>query len=62
MSVCSLQQNNGVAAFQTVPHVHVHVIPKVPGPFPPAQPPALMPHEQPARLAEHLSRFWPDVG
>ncbi len=23
-----IQQHNGVAAFQTVPHVHVHVIPK----------------------------------
>jgi histidine triad (HIT) family protein len=30
-----IQQNNGVAAFQTVPHVHFHVIPKrADAPFP----------------------------
>jgi histidine triad (HIT) family protein len=57
-----IQQNNGVAAFQTVPHVHVHVIPKIPGPFPPAQPPELVPYEERAELAERLSRHWPVVG
>jgi diadenosine tetraphosphate (Ap4A) HIT family hydrolase len=57
-----VQQNNGIAAFQTVPHIHVHVIPKLPGPFPPAQPPELMPYEERARLADHLSRYWPTDG
>jgi histidine triad (HIT) family protein len=56
-----IQQNNGVAACQTVPHIHFHVIPKVPGPFPPAQPPELMPYEERAKLAERLSRHWPLV-
>ena len=57
-----IQQNNGVAAFQTVPHIHFHVIPKVPGPFPPAQPPELMPYEERAELAERLSRYWRVAG
>jgi histidine triad (HIT) family protein len=53
-----VQQNNGVAAFQTVPHVHVHVIPKSPGPFPPATTPEIVPNEERARLAEVLRRHW----
>ncbi len=38
-----VQQNNGAAAFQTVPHIHYHVIPKTAGPFPPVEPPAVIP-------------------
>ena len=53
-----IQQNNGVAAFQTVPHIHVHVIPKIPGPFPPRQPPELMPSRERSELAKRLSRHW----
>jgi histidine triad (HIT) family protein len=53
-----VQQNNGVAAFQTVPHVHVHLIPKPPGPFPPATTPEIVPHEERARLAAVLRRHW----
>lgn len=54
-----VQQHNGVAAFQTVGHVHVHVVPKVPGPFPPAEPVPRLPLEERVRLAESLRRHWP---
>jgi len=53
-----VQQNNGVAAFQTVPHVHFHVIPKVAGPFPPIEPPELIPPDERATLASELRRHW----
>jgi histidine triad (HIT) family protein len=54
-----VQQHNGVAAFQTVGHVHVHVVPKVAGPFPPAEPvPRLSPEER-LRVADTLRRHWP---
>lgn len=53
-----IQQHNGVAAFQTVPHVHFHVIPKVPGPFPPLETPPVVPAAERAKLAAHLRRHW----
>jgi histidine triad (HIT) family protein len=53
-----VHQHNGVAAFQTVPHVHVHVVPKAPGPFPPATTPEIVPHEERARLARVLRAHW----
>ena len=54
-----VQQHNGVAAFQTVGHVHVHVVPKVPGPFPPAEPVLRLPLEERVRLADTLRHHWP---
>jgi histidine triad (HIT) family protein len=54
-----VQQHNGVAAFQTVGHVHVHVVPKVPGPFPPAEPVPRLPLEERMQLADTLRRHWP---
>jgi len=56
-----IQQNNRVAAFQTVPHIHFHVIPKVPGPCPPSQPPEVVPYEQRAELATRLRAHWPSA-
>jgi histidine triad (HIT) family protein len=53
-----VQQNNGVAAFQTVPHIHFHVIPKTAGPFPPIEPPALIPSDERAALADELRPHW----
>ena len=54
-----VQQHNGVAAFQTVGHVHVHVVPKIPGPFPPAEPVPRLPLAERVRLAESLRGHWP---
>jgi histidine triad (HIT) family protein len=53
-----IQRNNGAAAFQTVPHVHLHVIPKVAGPFPPVEQPRLIPPVERAALAADLRRHW----
>ena len=53
-----IQQNNGAAAFQTVPHLHVHVIPKVAGPFPPHEPPEVIPPDERRALAVELRRHW----
>lgn len=53
-----VQQHNGEAAFQTVPHVHVHVIPKVPGPFPRPEFPQVIPNEERVQLAEVLRAHW----
>lgn len=53
-----VQQNNGAAAFQTVPHLHFHVIPKVAGPFPPLEPPELIPPDERAGIAADLRRHW----
>jgi len=53
-----VQQNNGAAAFQTVPHIHFHVIPKVAGPFPPHDPPQPVPAEERSALAQELRRHW----
>lgn len=53
-----IQQNNGVAAFQTVPHVHFHVIPKRPGAFPPVVQPTIVPAGERAQLAARLTALW----
>lgn len=53
-----VQQNNGAAAFQTVPHIHFHVIPKTAGPFPPIEPPDLIPSDVRAALADELRAHW----
>jgi diadenosine tetraphosphate (Ap4A) HIT family hydrolase len=54
-----IQQHNGVAAFQTVPHVHFHVIPKTPGPFPGPEPPHLSTPGERVQLALVLRRHLP---
>ncbi|MEA3056086.1 MAG: histidine triad family protein [Actinomycetota bacterium] len=53
-----VQQNNGAAAFQTVPHIHFHVIPKTAGPFPPIEPSDLIPPDVRAALADELRTHW----
>lgn len=53
-----VQQHNGEAAFQTVPHFHVHVIPKAVGPFPRPEPPEVIPNDERAELAAVLRRHW----
>jgi histidine triad (HIT) family protein len=53
-----VQQHNGIAAFQTVPHVHFHVVPKSPGPFPPAEPAQVIPFEVRARQADEIRQHW----
>jgi histidine triad (HIT) family protein len=53
-----VQQHNGVAAFQTVPHVHFHVVPKTAGPFPPAEPAEILPAAERARQAALVRRHW----
>ncbi len=54
-----VEQRNGVAAGQTVPHVHVHVIPRRAGaPFPPEHWVELTPAEERAELAQRLRRCW----
>ncbi len=57
-----VQQHNGVAAFQTVPHVHFHVVPKTAGPFPPAEPARVVPFEERVRQAELIRRHWTLAG
>jgi diadenosine tetraphosphate (Ap4A) HIT family hydrolase len=56
-----IQQNNGVAAFQSVPHIHFHVIPKAAGPFPPLEPPTVIPADERATHAAELRRHWDDA-
>jgi len=54
-----VEQRNGVAAEQTVPHVHVHVIPRRTGvAFPPEQWIDVTPADRRAALAEHLRTRW----
>ena len=57
-----LQQRNGVSADQTVPHVHVHVIPRRAGvSFPPEQWVGVTPAEERAVLAARLREQWDRV-
>ena len=54
-----IQQHNGEAAFQTVPHVHFHVVPKLAGlPFPPPDEPQETPVPELLQLAESLRGQW----
>jgi len=54
-----VQQHNGKGAFQTVPHVHFHVIPKaVDAPFPPKEEVPIIPSHERQGLAERLRRAW----
>jgi histidine triad (HIT) family protein len=58
-----IQQNNGVAAFQTVPHVHFHVIPKrADTPFPPHEQVPVIPAAERMRLARRLRQHWTSSG
>src|SRR5439155_3343290 len=41
-----------------VPHIHVHVIPKIPGPYPPAEAPQVIPSEEREELAARLRQHW----
>jgi diadenosine tetraphosphate (Ap4A) HIT family hydrolase len=55
-----VQQHNGTAAFQTVPHIHFHVVPKrADAPFPPADDVPVTPNEDRVRLAEIIRGHWP---
>jgi histidine triad (HIT) family protein len=55
-----VQQHNGTAAFQTVPHIHFHVVPKrADAPFPPTHEVAVTPNEDRVRLAEIIRGHWP---
>lgn len=57
-----IQQKNGVAADQTVPHVHFHVIPRREGTaFPPEQWVENTPAEERAVLARRLRQSWEEV-
>jgi diadenosine tetraphosphate (Ap4A) HIT family hydrolase len=48
-----------VAAFQTVPHIHFHVIPKRHGvPFPPVEEVPVTPADERAALARMLREHW----
>jgi histidine triad (HIT) family protein len=56
-----VQQHNGTAAFQTVPHIHFHVVPKrADSPFPPTHDVPVTPNEDRVLLAEVIRGHWPD--
>jgi histidine triad (HIT) family protein len=57
-----IQQHNGVAAFQTVPHFHVHVVPVREGtPFPPVEDVPVTPQEERGAIARRLRDHWQRV-
>jgi histidine triad (HIT) family protein len=50
-----VQQHNGIGAFQTVPHVHFHVIPKAAdAPFPPSEEVPITPSDERELLAQRV--------
>ena len=54
----NIYQNNGVASGQTIPHYHVHVVPRYPGDRPElllARDARLIPFEERASLASRIS-------
>jgi len=54
-----VQQHNGLGAFQTVPHVHFHVIPKAAdAPFPPLEEVPIVSSEERAVLAQRVREAW----
>ena len=54
-----VQQHNGVAAFQTVPHFHVHVIPKRDStPFPPLEQVPITAYDERVEIARRLKEHW----
>ncbi|HET7127622.1 MAG TPA: HIT family protein [Gaiellaceae bacterium] len=54
-----VQQQNGTEAFQTVPHVHFHVIPKAAGaPFPPVEDVPIIPSNEREQLAQRVREAW----
>ena len=54
-----VQQHNGTGAFQTVPHVHFHVIPKeADAPFPPPEEVPIVPGDERAVLARRVREAW----
>jgi len=57
-----IQQHNGTVAFQTVPHVHWHVVPTREGfVWPPRDQVPITPWRDRARQAERLRIFWDHV-
>lgn len=54
-----VQQHNGTGAFQTVPHMHFHVIPKAAdAPFPPIEEVPITPSDDRALLAKRVREEW----
>jgi diadenosine tetraphosphate (Ap4A) HIT family hydrolase len=57
-----IQQHNGVEAFQTVPHFHVHVIPKrADATFPPLEEVPVTPAAERVEIARMLREHWQRV-
>jgi histidine triad (HIT) family protein len=58
-----VQQHNGAGAFQTVPHVHFHVIPKAAdAPYPPTEQVPIIPSDERRVLAGRVREAWDRVG
>ena len=58
----NIYQNNGVASGQTIPHYHVHVVPRYPGDRPElllAQNTRLIPYEERSGLARRIAARLP---